>query len=79
MNLLKKVLGVDVSQKELVVSFGRMNADLSSNLYAKRVFANKESGFTALIKWINKLASEETAVHYVMEATVFIIRSLLTF
>lgn len=69
MNLLKQVLGIDVSQKELVVSLGKMNADLSIDLYAKRVFTNKESGFTALIKWVNKLASAETKVHYVMEAT----------
>jgi transposase len=69
MNLLKQVLGVDVAQKELVVSLGRMNVDLSIDLYAKRVFANKDSGFTALIKWVNKLTSDSIAVHYVMEAT----------
>jgi transposase len=69
MNLLKQVLGVDVSQKELVVSLGKLNDDLSINLYAKRVFANKETGFTALIKWVKKLTTEETVVHYVMEAT----------
>jgi transposase len=69
MNLLKQVLGIDVSQKELVVSLGKMNADLSIDLYAKRVFANKETGFIALIKWVNKLASGDTDVHYVMEAT----------
>jgi transposase len=69
MNLLKQVLGVDVSQKELVVSLGKMNADLSISLYGKQVFANKESGFKALIKWVGKLTSKETDVHYVMEAT----------
>jgi len=69
MNLLKQVLGIDVAQKELVVSLGRMNADLSIDLYAKRVFANKESGFIALIKWVGKLTDESIAVHYVMEAT----------
>jgi len=69
MNLLKQVLGIDVSQKELVVSLGKMNADLSIDLYAKRIFANKETGFKALVKWVDKLTSDEIAVHYVMEAT----------
>ncbi len=69
MNLLKQVLGIDVSQKELVVTLGRMNAELSIDLYARRVFANKETGFTALIKWVNKQSSGDTVVHYVMEAT----------
>lgn len=69
MSLLKQVLGIDVSQKELVVSLGKMNADLSIELYARRVFANKDSGFTALLKWVNKLTDSAIPVHYVMEAT----------
>lgn len=69
MNPLKQVLGIDVSQKELVVSLGKMNADLSLELYAKRTFANTETGFRTLKKWTDRLTSNEIPVHYVMEAT----------
>lgn len=62
-------MGVDVAQKELVVSLGRMNEDLSHEVYAKRVFQNKESGFAALVKWVKKQASCEIVIRYVMEAT----------
>mgnify|MGYP003577393923 CR=1 FL=1 len=44
MKVLKQVLGVDVSQKELEVSLGRLNEDLSIELYSHRVFKNKETG-----------------------------------
>lgn len=69
MDVLKQVLGIDVSQKELVASLGRMNGDLSIDLYAKKAFANKETGFAALLKWVSKLTFEAVDVRYVMEAT----------
>ena len=34
MKLLKQVLGIDVAQKELVVTLGRMHNDLTIELYA---------------------------------------------
>jgi hypothetical protein len=34
MSVLKQVLGVDVARKELVVTLGRLLADLSIELYA---------------------------------------------
>ena len=54
MKILKQVLGVDVAQKELVVSLGRIYDDLSKEVYAHKVFSNKESGIVALLKWIKK-------------------------
>lgn len=70
MKELKHVLGVDVAQKELVVTLGKMYDDFSINLYAYKVFKNSESGFTTLTNWIKKLLKEEASqVHYVMEAT----------
>ncbi len=69
MKLLKQVLGVDVSQNELVVTLGRMFNDLSIELYAHRVFRNKETGIVALLQWVKKLTSQEVEVRYVMEAT----------
>lgn len=69
MKVLKQVLGVDVAQKELVVTLGRLNADLSIELYSSRVFRNTTTGIGSLIKWVKKLTNSETPVQYVMEAT----------
>ena len=69
MKVLKQVLGVDVAQKELVVTLGRLNADLSIDLYAHRVFKNTTAGIGSLIKWVKKLTNTDIPVHYVMEAT----------
>ena len=67
--ILKQVLGVDVSQKELEVSLGRLREDLSIELYAHYVYGNKKSGFAALEKWIKKHTDSEFPVRIVMEAT----------
>lgn len=69
MKALKQVLGVDVSQKELVVTLGRMLEDLSVELYSHRVFRNNESGLKALLKWVEKQTTSESTVRIVMEAT----------
>ena len=69
MGVLKQVLGVDVAQKELVVTLGRMVDDLSIELYAHKVFKNNGKGFTSLLDWVNKLTDTEKKVRFVMEAT----------
>jgi transposase len=69
MKVLKQVLGVDVSQKELVVTLGKIDQYQNTELYQRRVFANKESGFAALLKWLNKAGIEDARFHVVMEAT----------
>lgn len=69
MNVLKQVLGVDVAQKELVVTLGRINGDLSKELYLHRVFRNNETGFVALLKWLKKETLTNVSVQVVMEAT----------
>lgn len=69
MKLLKQVLGIDVAQKELVVTLGRMHEDLTIELYAYNVFKNTENGFLKLTEWVKKLTYQETKVRYVMEAT----------
>lgn len=69
MQVLKQVLGVDVSRKELVVSLGRLSEDLDAEIYSRRVFANKESGFVAMEKWMDKQSGASPAVQIVMEAT----------
>ena len=67
--IIKQVVGVDVAQKELVVSLGRMHDDWTPELYASKIFPNSQKGFMTLVSWVKKLTVEEYAVRYVMEAT----------
>lgn len=69
MKVLKQVLGIDVAQKELVVTLGRLLDDLTIDLYAYNVFKNTENGFLKLSQWVDKLTIKEIKVRYVMEAT----------
>src|SRR5688572_15818792 len=67
--IVKQVVGIDVAQKELVVSLGRMYDDWTPELYASKTFANTAKGFAALTLWVKKLTEESNSVSYVMEAT----------
>src|SRR5690349_6104533 len=69
MKILKQVLGIDVAQKELVVSVGRLHEDLTTEIYANKVFANTSKGFDELISWVKKLTVPHITVRFVMEAT----------
>ena len=68
-SLLKQVLGVDVAQKELVVTLGRMSRDQSIELYAHKVFSNNDKGIQSLLDWLKKLTDPQVPVRFVMEAT----------
>jgi transposase len=68
-NILKQVAGIDVAQKELVVTLGRIYEDLSVELYAHKAFINNEKGFLAFTQWIKKLCSETAPLRFVLEAT----------
>lgn len=67
--LLKQVVGIDVAQKELVVSLGNMDEDAAIHIYASRTFANNERGFIALDLWVKKQTIAIYPVRFVMEAT----------
>jgi len=67
--IVKQVAGIDVAQKELVVSLGRMYDDFSPEIYAHKTFLNNQKGFTGLVLWVKKLTEEFAEVRYVMEAT----------
>jgi len=67
--LLKQVVGIDVAQKELVVSIGRIHDDLVPEIYGHHVFPNTLKGFEALITWVDKRSETLTIVQYVFEAT----------
>lgn len=67
--LLKQVVGIDVAQKELVVSLGKMDQGASTNIYAYKTFVNNEKGFTAMVLWVKKQTDADSPLRYVMEAT----------
>ena len=67
--ILKQVLGVDVAQKELVVTLGRMFNNLMIELYAYKVFKNNKTGIISLLKWVKQLSEKDIEVQFVMEAT----------
>jgi transposase len=67
--ILKQALGIDVAQKELVVSLGRLHEDLSIEIYACKVFPNTQNGFSTLVSWVQKRVDPNVRVRYVMEAT----------
>jgi transposase len=67
--ILKQALGIDVAQKELVVSLGRLHEDLSIEIYAYKVFPNTKNGFSTLVSWVQKRVDPNVKVRYVMEAT----------
>lgn len=52
--LLKQTVGIDVAQNELVVSLGRMDQQISIEVYAYKVFPNTQKGFSSLVSWVNK-------------------------
>ena len=67
--VVKQVAGIDVAQKELVITLGRMFDDFSIELFSYKVFKNNDSGIKSLVDWVNKLMDCEIPVRYVMEAT----------
>jgi transposase len=67
--ILKQVVGIDVAQKELVVSIGRMYDDCICDIYGNQSFDNNKKGLTALLSWVKKLADPALDLRYVMEAT----------
>lgn len=69
MKILKQVLGIDVAQKELVVSLSRLQEELTTEVYARKVFSNTSKGFAELMSWVKKLTNPDIPVQFIMEAT----------
>lgn len=67
--VLKQVAGIDVAQKELVITLVRMFEDLTIELFSYKVFKNNDSGIKSLIDWVNNQIENTVPVRYVMEAT----------
>lgn len=67
--LLKQVAGIDIAQKEIDVSLGRMDEHANTEVYAYKTFSNKEKGFAALLLWVKKHTQADVQLRFVMEAT----------
>jgi transposase len=67
--ILKQVCAIDVDQKFLVVTLGRLLDDLTQELYSRKRFPNTQKGFMALVLWVKKLTCDQTPLRFVMEAT----------
>jgi transposase len=67
--IVKQTAGIDVAQKELVVTLGRMYDDWTPELYSYKVFPNNQKGFMALVSWVKKQSTEDVRMRFVMEAT----------
>ena len=67
--LLKQVAGIDLAQKELVVSLGKMDQGASTHIYAYKTFVNNEKSFTAMILRVKKQTDANSPLRSVMEAT----------
>ncbi len=69
MNLLKQVVGIDVSKNTLDISLGRLQLDLTIELHSYKVFKNTLNGFEFLLEWVKKNTIVEMELLFVMEAT----------
>lgn len=67
--IVKQVGGIDVAQKELVVSLGRMSDDWSPEIYSCKTFSNTVKGFIALALWVKQMTEPAAELRFVMEAT----------
>lgn len=67
--ILKEVAGIDVAQKELVVSLGRMFQSLDIEIFAYKVFTNSDKGIRSMIEWVSSCCEGSGHIRYVMEAT----------
>jgi transposase len=67
--VVKQVVGIDVAQKELVCTFGKLYSDFTFELVSRQVFNNNPVGFSKLTQWLEPIVNKEEQLRYVMEAT----------
>jgi transposase len=67
--IVKQIVGIDVAQKNMVVSLGRMFDDWSPELYANKTFANTDKGMQALVLWVKNQTDDQIPLRFIMEAT----------
>lgn len=67
--ILKQVAGIDVAQNELVVSVGKITAELHTDIISYKKVPNTQKGFDNLKSWLMKITDPSVPFHVAMEAT----------
>lgn len=70
MNIIKHIIGIDVSKDSLSVAYGSLDFSQSVRTTSAKVFTNTAAGFKRLLVWANKQKQDKTLpLSFLMEAT----------
>jgi transposase len=70
MNILKQIIGIDVSMDNIEVRFGTTDIHQNQSISNSLTFENSSSGFKKLIQWVYKsIVSKDIPLFLVMDAT----------
>lgn len=70
MELIKQVVGIDVSKDGIAVSYGTLNLKQEQQISKPMIFENNSKGFKELISFVKKNKNQSKAtLYFVMEAT----------
>jgi transposase len=70
MDIIKQVVGIDVSMDSLTTRFGTIDSNQNQNIKAAKTFTNNHTGHKELIQWANRnKLNDESSLWFVMEAT----------
>ena len=67
--LIKWIIGIDVSKDELKVCFGGMDGQNKFQILRQSVFKNDACGYAALLEWARKQQQAQHPLLFAMEAT----------
>lgn len=70
MNIIKHIIGIDVSKNTLSVAYGSLDSSQNVRTTSAQVFTNTTAGFKKLLVWANQQKQDKTlALSFLMEAT----------
>lgn len=70
MNIIKQVVGIDISMDSLAARFGVIDSKQNQNIIGAKTFTYNNTGHAELIQWANKNKLDaELSIWFVMEAT----------
>jgi len=69
MKVIKQNVGIDISKRELAVCLIFLREDLSIKIKGTKKFSNNESGFKAVMGWLERRKDSALPLHFTMEPT----------
>ena len=69
MKVIKQNIGIDVSKKELAVCLTFLRENLCVKIKGTKKFSNNESGFKAMMEWLERKKDAALPLHFTMEPT----------